>query len=71
MTDFNRPAIERVAAKPHQCAYCGEVIAKGDTHHEATGFYEGLAFRNRFHPECFAALGEEEFSRFSEDRPPK
>ena len=72
MGDFFRPAEWRTAAKDHRCIYCGEAIAKGEIHQEQTGVWDGKAFRNKFHPECFAALcqdGEGEFTAYSEERP--
>ena len=53
-------------------SYCGESIPKGESYREQTGYWEGSAFRNRFHPECFQALcdeGEGEFTPYSEERP--
>jgi hypothetical protein len=72
MSDFCRPAEQRKAAKEHRCTYCGEGIPKGEVYQEQTGFWDGAAFRSKFHGECYQELcaeGEGEFTPFSEDRP--
>lgn len=72
MSDFCRTAKQRKAAKDHRCTYCGEGIPKGEVYREQTGVWEGAAFRNTFHEECFKALcdeGEGEFTPYSETRP--
>jgi hypothetical protein len=72
MGDFYRAAVTRKAIKTHRCHWCGEVIAEGEAHQEQTGVWDELAFRNRFHNECFEALcsdDEEEFTAFSQERP--
>lgn len=72
MGDFYREPEWKKARKAHRCTYCGEGIQKGDEHQQQTGVWDGKAFRNRFHPECFEALcdsGDEEFCPYSEERP--
>lgn len=72
MSDFYRPSVVRKAAKSHRCTYCGERIAVGETYHEQTGVWDGKAFRNKFHVECFEVLceeGEGEFTPYSGDPP--
>ena len=72
MADYCRAPEWRTAAKEHRCIYCGESIPKGESYREQTGYWEGSAFRNRFHAECFQALcdeGEGEFTPYSEERP--
>ena len=72
MSDFFRTAEQRKAAKDHRCIYCGEGIQKGEVYQEQTGVWDGAAFRNKFHAECFQALcsaGEGEFTPYSENRP--
>jgi ribosomal protein L37AE/L43A len=74
MTDYVRPSIVRKAAKQHRCTYCGEAIPQGELHREQTGFWDGAAFRNRFHDECYQELsaeGEGEFTPYSHERPEK
>ena len=72
MSDFCRTAEQRKAAKDHRCTYCGEGIPRGEVYQEQTGVWDGAAFRNKFHAECFQALcdeGEGEFTPYSETRP--
>lgn len=72
MSDFYRDAEWRKAAKEHRCTYCGEPVPKGEFYKEQTGVWDGKAFRNKFHSECFDALceeGEEEFCPYSNERP--
>ena len=72
MSDYCRPAEQRKAAKDHRCTYCGETIQKGDAYQVQTGFWEGAAFRNKFHAECYQDLcdeGEGEFTPYSHVRP--
>lgn len=72
MSGFYRPAIQRVARIRHDCEACFGPIAVGEAYEEQTGIWEGKAFRNRFHFECFEALceeGEGEFSPGSYDPP--
>lgn len=72
MSDFCRDAEWRKAIKGHRCTYCGEDILKGELYQEQTGVWDGKAFRNKFHSECFDALcedGEGEFTPYSGERP--
>jgi len=46
------------ARKPHRCAACWHMIETGETHVQQTGFYEGTAYRNRFHAECWDDLSD-------------
>jgi hypothetical protein len=71
MNDFVRAPTQHTAMKPHQCVYCGEMIERADPYYAETGYYDGRAFRNRFHPECFDERGEQDFVRFANDRPTK
>jgi hypothetical protein len=59
MSDYFHPVTEPVARKAHQCAGCLTTIPIGEKHLHSTGFYDGSAFRNRFHRECWEALAEE------------
>ena len=38
------------ARKNHQCDWCGEIVTAGDLYTSQSGYYEGMAFRNKFHP---------------------
>lgn len=64
MADFYRPPEYVKARKIHDCAACFHQIVPSENHVVQTGIYDGKAFRNRFHYECFDALcddGEGEF----------
>jgi len=72
MGDFCRPSVSRKAAKEHLCISCGWRIKKGELYDEQTGYWDGKAFRNKFHAECFSALSEEgafEFTPYSGEPP--
>lgn len=72
MSDLNRDPTHPKARKQHQCIACYYPIATGETYTVQTGFYDGSAYRNKFHAECFDALcaeGEGEFSAGSYDPP--
>jgi hypothetical protein len=72
MSDYFRPATNSVARKAHQCVCCFYPIAIGETYTRQTGFFDGRAFTNKFHAECFEVLcteGEGEFSPGSYDPP--
>lgn len=43
-----------VGRKDHPCIWCGEVIPKGEKHHQQVGFYDGGIQDGRYHNECFA-----------------
>lgn len=58
MSDFYRDATTPIASKQYVCIACGWLIPKGEKHHHQTGVYDGSAFSNRFHDECWTALAE-------------
>lgn len=72
MSDLIRPHMNRTARIEHRCISCGWPIARGEQYAEQTGYWEGKAFRNRFHAECFddlAESGDREFSPYSGEPP--
>lgn len=58
MSDYFRPQETIVARKEHRCVACGYPIAKGETYVAQSGYYDGRAFRNKFHVECAEELHE-------------
>lgn len=58
MGDYFRPQENRVARKEHRCIACAHPIPKGDTYVVQSGYYDGKAFRHKFHPECADELHE-------------
>ena len=71
MSDLIRPSVTRTARIEHRCICCGWPIARSENYVEQTGYWEGRAFRNRFHAECFDDLGEDggEFTPYSGEPP--
>jgi hypothetical protein len=72
MSGFCRTAESKPARKEHRCQACHWQIAIGEHYMEQTGVWDGKAFRNRFHDECFYALsddGDDEFTPGSFDPP--
>lgn len=73
MSDYFAPATSPTARKEHVCINCGGPILVGEKYMQQTGFYEGRAFRNRFHVECWDELLDEglnfEFSHYSGEYP--
>lgn len=72
MSGYFRPSVQRIARIPHRCISCGWPIARGEQYAEQTGYWDGLAFRNRFHAECFEDLcneGDGEFTPYSGEPP--
>jgi len=47
-----------VARKPRKCAWCAELISKGERIVVASGKFDGAFFRSSLHPECHKATGE-------------
>jgi len=45
----------RKARKQHQCDWCGEAIASGETYAETVGVADGEFCRGRMHLECDVA----------------
>jgi hypothetical protein len=56
MSGFCRPGEAKTARKEHRCTFCFYGIVAGERHWEQTGIWEGKAFRNRFHVECWDEL---------------
>lgn len=62
MSDFFREPTSPRARKRYVCEACGWFIPQGEQHKAQTGVYDGRAFSNRFHDECFEALCLDEFA---------
>jgi len=74
MADFFHPMTEQIAAKTYRCINCGEHIENGERYCKQSGVYDGSYYTNRFHPECFDSLCEEDefvFVPYSGERPQK
>lgn len=56
MGDHFRDMTRPKARKQHQCNACCAPIPVGEVHCQQTGHFDGRAFRNRFHAECWDAL---------------
>ena len=75
MTNHRRPPRLIKARNAHVCVHCAYPIARGEEYIEQTGYWDGEAFRNRFHEECFEALRVDsnddtfEFSPYSGEPP--
>ena len=66
------PPTKPTARKTHRCIACGYSIARGERHTQQSGFFDGAAFRNRYHNECWDELlasDEREFLPYSFDPP--
>ncbi len=68
--------VERKAAKPHVCIWCGEGIAVGETFHDERSSFCGDFQLHRWHPECKKACDtyirethECEFEPWDNERP--
>lgn len=59
MSDLNRPKTVQAARKAHRCEACYGPIPKGEVYTQQTGFWEGSAYRHRYHNECWEVLSEE------------
>lgn len=73
MSDYCRNPTHHVARKAHRCIYCYWEIPIGELYTQQTGYWEGYAFRNRFHDECFYVLSEDGEFEFTpgEGEPPE
>ena len=72
MSDLHRTPTNPTARKPHVCIGCGYIIPQGEKYVQQEGFFEGKAYRNKYHNECFdslAEIGEFDFSAFSLNPP--
>jgi hypothetical protein len=59
MGDYLASPTKPVARKAHQCTACFGQIPVREKHVQQSGFYDGFAFRNRFHFECWDILSSE------------
>lgn len=65
-----------LSRKDHKCAWCGELIVKGQLYVFERSIYDGRYQNHRWHPECNEAAeqeakrGECEFDLYENDRPP-
>lgn len=59
MGDHFHDPIRPTARKMHQCIACLHPIALREVYVMQSGYFEGRAFRNKYHSECWAALCDE------------
>jgi len=59
MSDHHRIPTHPKARKEHRCIYCGGPIVVGEQYTQQTGYYDGEAYTNRYHAECFDDCAEE------------
>jgi len=56
MSDFwNETQVKRTR-RNRRCGWCDTLILKGDPSTVVAGVFEGDFFKNRYHPECAAAI---------------
>ena len=63
MADHHREPTRPIARKEHRCIYCYGPIMVGEQYVQQTGHYDGRAYRNKFHHECWDDCADE--ARFS------
>jgi hypothetical protein len=56
MSDYFSDPAHPVARKQHRCDGCWWIIPEGEKHVMQSGFYDGAAFRCRYHQECWDEL---------------
>ena len=56
MSDYHRPVTVQQSRKDRRCIACYGPIVKGEVYTQQTGFYDGRAYRNHYHHECYSAL---------------
>ena len=56
MSDYFSDPAHPVARKQHRCDGCWWIIPAGEKHVMQSGFYDGEAFRCRYHQECWDEL---------------
>ena len=77
MADLHRTPTTPKAGKNHVCVACQHSIPTGEVHKLQTGLFDGRAYRNRYHFECWDELTRdlvvgERFEVFPGDiQPPK
>lgn len=64
MSDLHRQPTTPKARKDHLCEACQHTIAKGEEHKQQEGYFDGRAYRNRFHFECWHELMPDENGNF-------
>lgn len=65
MSDYHRKHTSPTARNSHICIACGYKIYAGEKYIQQEGFYEGSAYRVRYHNECWEFLDSEEIFEFS------
>ena len=65
MSDLHREPTSPKARKCHKCVACGYKIDVGEKYRQQEGFFDGRAYRNRYHVECCELLDNEGIFEFS------
>ena len=58
MGDLHRTPVYPVARKRHRWIACYGPIPVSERYTQQSGFFEGSAYRSRYHDECWATLSE-------------
>jgi hypothetical protein len=72
MSNFFDTPIHPTARKAHRCIACLTATPIGEKYVQQSGFYDGEAFRSRYHTECWddlSAEGNFEFTPGECERP--
>lgn len=56
MTDLHQAPTMPVAHKVHRCIRCYAAIPVGERYMQQEGFFDGRAYRDRFHNECWQSM---------------
>jgi hypothetical protein len=56
MSDYHRDPTQPKARKRYRCIWCSGPIPAGEVHRHQTGIYDGSAYSNRYHDECWDVL---------------
>lgn len=64
MSDFHDTPTHPKARKRHVCCACCVGIPVGEQYVQQSGFFDGSAYRNRYHQECWDALSEDGIFEF-------
>ncbi len=59
MSDHHRPPTEQRSRRDRLCIYCYGEITKGELYKQQTGYFDGRAYRNHYHDDCWGAMDEE------------